>query len=156
MMYLLDIDVKCADQPWTRDRWAQEVHNHTGSVVTYYGTPVGFALFKRYTLKGDGGDNCAVELVKLCVKTQYRRQHLGLLLMSGCHKFATDMGCEIIFTIVPEHHLYPPDASVQFLDACGLKPVKPFLRDYFDIDGQEQDGVKFVWQAKPKASFRCG
>lgn len=46
-MYLLDIDVKCADQPWSRERWAQEVHNHTGSVVTYYGTPVGFALFKQ-------------------------------------------------------------------------------------------------------------
>lgn len=66
------------------------------------------------------------------------------------------MGCETIFTILPEHHLYPPDASVQFLDACGLKPVKPMLRDYFNIDGDTEDGVKFVWQANSEVKFQCG
>lgn len=140
MMYLLDIDAKCNDQPWSNETWTEEIYRHTGSVVTYFGTPVGFALFKRYTVK----DGCSVELVKLAVKQPYRRQKLGLLLMSGCMRFAQDMACRQVFCVLPESHLYPPDAAILFLGACGFKAVVPMLRDYFDFDGVQQDGVKLL------------
>ena len=153
MMYLLDIDAKCNDQSWSYEQWVREVHNHTGTVVTFYGTPVGFALFKRYFIK----DGCSVELVKLAVKEQYRRQKLGLLLMSGCVKFAQDMGCKKVFCVLPESHLYPPDPGILFLQTCGFTAVTPMLRGYFQFDGVEQDGVKLVHDfPETQSTLTCG
>jgi len=140
MMYLIDIDAKCSDIPWTYEQWMQKVHNHTGSVVTFYGTPVGFAMFLRM------GEY--VELVKIAIKPQYRRQHLGMLLMSGCFRFAQDMGCHTIFTVMPETYLprpgEPAQPALSFLPACGFKAAKGMVRDCFNIDGQSIDGVKFT------------
>jgi len=140
MMYLVDIDAKCGDIPWSYEQWMQKVHNHTGSVVTFYGTPVGFAMFQRM------GEY--VELVKIAVKSQYRRQHLGVLLMSGCFRFAQDMGCHTIFTVMPETYLprpgEPGEPAVKFFPACGFAAAKGMLRDYYHFDGRSIDGVKFV------------
>lgn len=139
VMYLIDIDAKCCEVPWTYDQWVKNCQVHTGSVVTFYGTPVGFALFHRM------GDY--VELVKLAVKPQYRRQKLGIILMSGCYKFAQDMGCRTVFCVVPETALAESgqhEPAVPFLLKVGFAATKPMIRDCFLVDGRPIDGVKFV------------
>lgn len=138
-MYLVDIDAKCSEQPWHYDQWVKGSDTFTGSVVTFFGTPVGFSMFRRL------GEY--VEIVKFAVKPQYRRQRLGDALMLGCRKFCTDMGCHTVFVVLPETVLrMPPDVhdpAVLFLTSLGFKAVKPMLRDYFNSDGQSITGVKF-------------
>ncbi len=138
-MYLVDIDAKCSDQPWCYDQWVKGSDHFTGSVVTFYGTPVGFAMFKRI------GEY--VEMVKFAVKPQYRRQGLGTYLMKGCHKFATDMGCHTIFVVLPETMFREPpedhDPAIPFLLSQDFKAVRPLIRDCFNSDGNSIAGVKF-------------
>lgn len=139
MMYLIDIDAKCSEFPWTYDQWLKNCQSHTGSVVTFYGTPVGFALFHRL------GEY--VELVKLAVKPHYRRQKLGMMLMSGCFKFGQDMGCHTVFCVLPETMLAKSgehEPAISFLKKLDFVATKPMLRDCFNFDGRSIDGVKFI------------
>ena len=140
LMYLIDIDAKCSDYPWCYDQWVKGSDHFTGSVVTYYGTPVGFAMFRRM------GEY--VELVNFAVKPQYRRQKLGLGLFFGCLQFAKDMGCRTIFVVLPETLFRQPpephEPAIPFLMRLGFKAVKPMIRDCFNVDGCSIAGVKFT------------
>ena len=86
-----------------------------------------------------------VELVKMAVKPQYRRRRLGILLMSGCFRFAQDMGCHTIFVVVPETYL-PDEPAIKFFPACGFTAAKGMVRDCFNFDGRSIDGMKFIQQ----------
>lgn len=151
LMYLVDIDAKCSEQPWCYDQWVKGSDTFTGSVVTFFGTPVGFSMFKRI------GEY--VEIVKFAVKPQYRRQKLGDALMCGCRRFCTDMGCHTVFLVLPETMLrIPPDVhdpAVLFLTEQGFKAVN-MLRDFFNSDGVSVSGVKFalkIDQPNPRRTY---
>ena len=151
MMYLIDIDAKCCEPPWSYERWLANCQVHTGSVITFYGTPVGFALFRPM--------GQYVELVKLAVKPQYRRQKLGVMLMSGCFLFARDMGCDTVFVVLPETMFAKSGAhepAIPFLRRLGFIATKPIIRDCFHFDGRPIDGVKFIqkleWTGVPGES----
>jgi GNAT superfamily N-acetyltransferase len=135
--YLFDIDLKCFDFPWTLPEWRVFGQTCLGTVATDKGIPVGMALFKP------GEDS--LELVKIAVKHECRRQGIGRALIHNCLQYAKDTNLQTVSMVVPETLLRPgdPDDISGWAIAVGFMPETPLLRGHFELYGKQEDGVRF-------------
>jgi len=147
---LLDIDIKCFESAWAPEEWARIGHSpeYAISVATYYGTAVGFGIFRR------AKDSVDVEIVKIAVKAQHRRHGIANMLIGAASEYGRAVSVKsvklankppVMFIIVPESTIYPGPANTsEWLAKSGFKAVKPFLKKHFTAYGDAEDGVKFT------------
>lgn len=136
---ILDIDIKSFENAWPADEWARIGYEaeYAVSVLAYFGTAVGFMVCRR-TPEG-------VQLEKIAIKTQYRGKKGSWLLIGAMEEYARKERLEVIYTVIPEHHVYPgADNLSGWLNKVGFKAISPFLKDHFMEFGEYEAGVKFV------------
>ena len=136
--YLIDIDIKCFDYAWMPEDWRQASKTCVGTVATWYGTPIGMAIFA----KTEAGD---IEIVKIAVKKPYRNRGVASQLLLNCAIYAREIHIPRMVMLVPEGRLRPgePDDISTWLTKLGFRAQAPLLRDYFTFYGQAEDGVLF-------------
>lgn len=148
---LLDIDIKCFDEPWTAEEWSRIGHSkdYAISVVTFFGTVIGFGVFRM-----DPDNIRATEILKVAVLKPHRRKHASLYLIAAAVSFGESNFSKEIFTIIPEHLIYPgPECISEWLLLVGLKAQKPFLKCHFNSTyGEAENGVKFSGPLQAKAA----
>jgi len=144
---LTDIDVKSFEISWTSEHWYELVRGsykndspRTITVATYYGNTVGFAVAKVHETEAI--------IEKLAVKEQFRRHGAATNLLHDVIMRAEDKRLKTVALIMPESFIYPVDGmlspAVCWATAAGLKPTRPFIKDYFTAYGEKEDGIKFV------------
>lgn len=143
--FLIDIDLKCYDYPWSVDEWRLLALNPACSVTlaTINMEPVGFVAWGKVIAKKEA------EILRLAVKPAYRNSGVGSLLLGSIEIEANEYGMQKIVLIVPEIHCFPNhrnDVS-QWLLTRGYKATKPILKNHFDMYGSKVDGFKFVGPA---------
>ncbi len=94
--YLLDIDIKCFDDPWPVEKWKVILVNNDISklVSTSYGCPTGFIIWKR--------DSISLPIIRFAVKPTYRNQGTGLQLLKAVCLGARQLAIPRIVIPVPE------------------------------------------------------
>jgi len=144
---LTDIDVKSFELSWTAEEWYELVRGsykndspRTIIVATYYGNTVGFAITKVHQTEAI--------IEKLAVKEQFRRHGAATNLLHDVMMRAEDKRLKAVSIVMPESFVYPIDGqlnpAIHWAKAVGLKPTKPFLKNYFTAYGTNEDGVKFI------------
>lgn len=138
---LIDIDIKCFDSPWEPERWAEitEGAEYGKIIAKWFGTPVGFAVYKNEDVHSLG-------ILKVCVKKQMRGKGCSLRMLAEIFKRAVDTKLKEVFLVVPESWIYPGPANISnYLTHVGFVATKPILRNHFSVGfGEVEDGVKFV------------
>lgn len=141
VQHLIDIDLKCHDEPWTPDAWRRLAADMHIRVAVCSGRPVGFVAFTPTV-----GRKVSIE--KLAVKSMHRRQGVGSSLLIDVLHYAENRRSKSVEIIVPETHLAPgrPYDVSEFLARNNFKAVVPFIRKHFVIDNEAVDGVKFNYE----------
>jgi GNAT superfamily N-acetyltransferase len=137
--YLLDIDLKCFEFPWTIDEWKTLGERCLGTIATVNRTPIGFVLFRS----DDDGD---MEIVKIAIKPGYRRHGIASRLLDNCVRFARETRTHCLHLVIPERLVYPdtPDEISGWLCHVQFQPTVPLLRDRFEYYGRLEDGIRFT------------
>jgi GNAT superfamily N-acetyltransferase len=143
--FLVDIDLKSYDYPWSIDKWQSLAFDPTCVIVLAIINvePVGFVAWRKKTAIKEA------EILRLAVKPAYRKCGVGSLLLSSVEITACESGLQEIVIIVPEVYCFPGhknDVS-QWLLARGFRAVAPIFKNYFDLYGSKVDGFKFVGPA---------
>ncbi len=137
---IIDIDIKCFESAWSPEEWVK-MGKSMGvaiSVVTNYGSPVGFGVFRH------DRETQSVEIVKLAIKEIHRRQGISKRLLEAGTDFAVARLASYLGIIVPEETIYPGPLNVStWLKAVGFD-AREFIKDHFESYGTCQDGVKFT------------
>lgn len=135
----MDCDIKCFDYPWSSDSWAFAAEEYVLKVATYYGTPIGFAVYLFNEEKG------VAQFPKIGVKPTFRRRGVGRMLLRDGIKFATTMGAPLIETVLPESILRPnePNFVGEWMTKMGWKATG-IERDFYPMMGQKEDGIRFI------------
>lgn len=134
--YLIDIDVKGCDWPWTRTEWRRNIAWNVLFVARSCGEVVGFLVV-------DCSYRPIAHVVKLVVHPRCRRLKIGSMLMDHFLREAAACDFTKMTTTIPEYHLDPRseiDVSVfitQWFEPDG------WARDEFNIEGEIMDGVQF-------------
>jgi GNAT superfamily N-acetyltransferase len=91
-------------------------------------------------------DDDTLEIVKIAVKHEFRRQGIGRTLIHNCLQYAKDTNLPTVSMIVPESLLRPgdPDDISGWALAVGFEPMIPLLRERFEMYGKPEDGVRFI------------
>jgi GNAT superfamily N-acetyltransferase len=136
--YLFDIDLKCFDFPWTLQEWRIFGQTCLGTVATDKSVPIGMVLFRA--------DDTDLNIVKIGVKSEHRRLGVGRALIASCLQYAKDTNLLAVQMIVPETLLRPgdPDDISPWLSSVGFIPTVPLLRDFYEMYGRVEDGVRFT------------
>lgn len=136
--YLIDIDIKCFEFPWSPAQWRRASADCMACVVTWKDTPVGMAVFRKNHL----GD---VEIVKLGVKKPFRKLGVSRALILNCAIYAREVASPFLVLIVPERRLCPgdPEDLSAWLTRLGFRARTPLYKDYFKFYGEREDGVMF-------------
>lgn len=136
---LMDIDIKCFDNPWTGDDWSG-FNRNAGTLVyvaAVFGTPIGFIVFQTdQKLK-------QVEILKIAVKDSGRQQGASRQLLMIAEDFAIGRKAPTLTIVVPESSLYTGPLG-KWLTATGFQGTKPFIKNRFVAYGESEDGVKFI------------
>lgn len=143
---LLDIDIKCFENPWSAQKWSKVVSKHNDyfvSVATYFGSPIGLAVFRQHP------DSLDIEIEKIAVLRPHRRKGASLYLLAAAVTYAQTTLANNLFIIVPESTVYPvgpdkPSQTTGWLSQTGFLATKPFLKNHFHAYGTVEDGVKFT------------
>jgi len=143
--FLIDIDLKSYDYPWSVDKWRLLALNPacTVTLATVNMEPVGFVAWGKIIADKE------VEILRLAVKPTYRNNGIGSLLLGSVEINANENGIQKITLIVPEIYCFPNckgDVS-RWLLARGYQATKPIFKDYFNMYGSKVDGFKFVGPA---------
>lgn len=136
--YLIDIDLKCFEHPWSPDQWREVSQTCTGLVATVNDTPVAMAISRR-TVDGD------MEIVRIGVKEACRRQGISRALIGNLLLNAKDTMANRLLMVVPERSLQPgqPDDLSQWLTKLMFRANKPMIPNHFYHYGEWEDGVIF-------------
>lgn len=138
--YLLDIDCKCFDHPWTPEVW--EDPHLVVNVATHYGTPVGFCAHVVHT---DENGLPYITILKVAVKPAYRRKRIATHFVDNIKQYVPNNAEGRIMAYVPESFCRPgtPECVLPFLKAAGFKGqgVEPAM---FNSYGDFEDGYLFT------------
>jgi ribosomal protein S18 acetylase RimI-like enzyme len=148
--YVMDIDIKCFEYPWTAEFWGDASEFYKIVVGTYYGTPVGMAVYAVGsvicpTFCYEAPDN-AFTILKVGVKKDFQRHGLGRLLVNDIKGIACAAKAEGVLSIVPESICLPDsdrDAS-GWLNKVGFE-AKHIIPRCFTNCGESEDGFLFEW-----------
>jgi len=94
--YLLDIDLKCFDDPWDTEKW-REIYSdaqYKKLVGTNCGNPVGFVVWCPHS---DG-----IQIVRIAVKPLHRKQGIGSQLLKAVRINALQQKYRKICMVVTE------------------------------------------------------
>ena len=120
MVYLMDIDNKCFDDPFTLDDW--QVIDHASRIVVaadVVNKPAGFICYQ--SLEGH------VFINRLAVHPSLQRRGIATSLVNECKQFCRSVRSLHVETRIPECWL----GSVgPFLKANGFKAKLPMLTGY--------------------------
>lgn len=140
--YLLDIDIKCFDDPWPLDKWKQvlttsEIHKLVG---TSYGCPTGFVVWEQ--------NNDFLQINRLAVKPTYRNQGTGLQLLKAVCLGARQLLLNRVVIAVPESLCCPGNSRdiSRWLLKRGFKinGKSGVLKDFTVCFGQVEDAFLFT------------
>ncbi len=83
--YVLDVDVKCFDDPWTIENWREVFGDQQKFklMATYFGSPIGFAVWER--------THDSMNVIRLAVKPTYRRSGTGSQLLKAIEASAYNL-----------------------------------------------------------------
>lgn len=137
--YLMDIDLKCFDRPWTPIEWRRVSKLCSILVATWNDKPIGMIVYGQ-TESGD------FDVVKLGVKPVYRRQGIGSRLMLDAILAARNLMVPSIFVTVPESHVCPGDPYdvSAWLRKRSFRARLPNIKDHIELYGEWEDGVVFT------------
>lgn len=142
--YVMDIDLKSYEYPWTQDDWQtiNDDKTYHKFVATLSTRPIGFAIWTKE-------ENEAV-IIRLAVKRSHQRQGAGSRLLEALETDALTNSCSIISIIVPEFNCCPKSADdvSQWLLNRGFKTMLPIIPQYALMYGQFVDGFKFIKEIK--------
>lgn len=132
--YLLDIDVKCFDYPWSAEHWRVVGSTVNIAVATYYGTPIGMVVFAG--AESEKGVPF-VTMVKLAVKESFRNRGIGETLLLTVVEFGRKIESTGVRAVVPES-----SNAIDWLIKMGFK-ASGVDRECFDLYGIKEDGYMF-------------
>lgn len=139
---VVDIDIKSFENAWTAEKWAEVVEDKEFviAVVTTWGTPVGFAVFR------EDPDTSSAQIVKIAVKPAARRRGASYHLLVAAVDFTKRRGCFSLSIIVPESLVYPGERScAEWLKLMEFTPAKiAVVKDHFVSYGRKEDGFRFT------------
>ena len=94
--YLMDIDIKCFENPWTVEKWRAICSDPQifQLVATYYGSPVGFVIWERTP--------DVMNILRIGVKPSYRRNGVGEKLLRAVESSAYHLQLFRVTLLVPE------------------------------------------------------
>jgi GNAT superfamily N-acetyltransferase len=135
--YIFDIDLKCFETAWTPDEWREKAEHYRIQVCSYFGTPIGFIVFREF----EGG----VEIAKIAVKVKHRLKGVAGQLLDTVMEWARSHGIHRLSLMVPEYMIDPdhPQRICGWLVASRFCGTKPFIRGAFTICGESEAGVIF-------------
>lgn len=160
LQYVMDIDLKCYEYPWSSDFW-HDAASYETVVGTFYGTPVGMAVFANGpvicpTFCHDVPEG-VFTLLKLAVKERFRRRGLGRMLLNYIKGVAWTAKSETLISIVPESICLPGskyDASV-WLNRMDFE-ARNIIPACFTNCGEAEDGYLFEWVKRENKSTDAG
>jgi len=138
--YILDIDIKCFDDPWPAEHWRLVGDQLNVAVATYYGTPIAMVVF---TLAQTETGLPFVTMTKLAVKEPYRNRGIGRTLLRNVEGFGRNADATGIWTTVPESKCKGERNIADWLAKFGFKAVG-VNRGCFDAYGYSEDGYLFT------------
>lgn len=120
--YLVKIDQDCFEKPWRLEHWEQALRTDSVMVATFWGTPVGYILWRGDTV------------VRFAVKRNHRRKGLATNLFNALKQ----KGLSEINALVPEGRLYA--------DGCAV--AKFLMFNVFIARAPiENETVRFIWRS---------
>ena len=143
IQYVLDIDVKCFDDPWSPDKWRKD--ELSVAVGTVHKTPVGVVVFEIINTRKQ---QC-VRMDKIAVKPGFRNRGIAKALVQEVRNCCMYNGLLYIETIIPESMCVPdtPRDVTGFLSKVGFRGFG-IKRDAFTDMGQPEDGYIFRLEIK--------
>ena len=143
IQYVLDLDMKCFDDPWPSDRW--RTPELSVAVACSYGTPVGVVVFEIINTRKQ---QC-VRMDKIAVKPGFRRRGIGAMLVDEVRKTAMYSGLLYVEMTVPESLCVPntPRDITGFLSKAGFRGFGIKQNAFADL-GQSEDGFIFRLEIK--------
>jgi ribosomal protein S18 acetylase RimI-like enzyme len=138
--YIIDIDIKCFDDPWPPEYWVS-FEDLQVYVATYYGTPIAMVAFMvGETEKGIK----FVSLSKLAVKPAFRGRGVSKMLLAQAEKFAKQINAHSIWLTVPESLCVGERSIAGWLKLAGFRAtsVQP---ECFESYGEPEDGYSFQY-----------
>lgn len=128
LQHIIDIDIKCFDEPWSPEFWRQK-NDVTVDVATFYGTPVAMAV---YTSSDD-----ITTLHKLAVKPTHRRQGVSRKLFERL-----SLTTDAVYLTIPETMCSGEKSLIPWLNKLGFKG-SGIDRSRFISLGEIEDGFVF-------------
>jgi GNAT superfamily N-acetyltransferase len=139
--YLLDIDLKCFEDPWDVNLWRGLCTdtNINKLVGTYYGTPMSFVFWQLLT------DSDAVTIYRLAVKPKHRNEGTGTQLLKAVELAALQAHYKTLRIMVPESLCCPgqPQDASRWLNNRGFRAQPPIMRDLVTYCGRAEDAFAF-------------
>lgn len=148
--YVMDIDLKCFEYPWPTDFWFEASAYYDIVVGTYYGTPVGMAVYTNGpvicpTFCYEPNDQI-ITMLKVGVKKSFRNKGLGKLLVNHIKGIAWAAKSRSIVTIAPESICTPSEQDVSgWLRKVGFEG-RNIIPGCFTNCGEAEDGYLFEWE----------
>lgn len=134
---LMDMDVKSNYIGWAETVWRRAISENLVFIAYVHNVPVGFLVL-------DSQSNPAI--IRRCGAVNEDGKGVMDALFEIAIGKALDCGCQGVEHVVPETHIDPgkPDDVSLFLKQQGFQAVTPLLANYYRIDGDTVDGVKFA------------
>ena len=138
------MDLKCYHYPMPMKDWQERIQGsgQVGQarivVVEVKYNAAGFAMWSI-------DENQVGLLHRLGVLPQYRRRHIGMVLMAAFLRHCAENHCDKVRCVVPSLHCKPgdPDDVSAFLMRCGWKTTGEIIPDYKQMYGDMIDGYVF-------------
>lgn len=137
--YILDLDIKCFDDPWPAEHWRLASGEVNVAVATWYGTPVGMVVF---TLLETQDSMRFVSMTKLAVKESFRNRGFGTMLLQTVEDFTHEVKASGICITIPESKCTGERTPADWLAKVGFKAVG-VNRKCFEAYGVSEDGYLF-------------
>ena len=144
--HVIDIDIKCFDDPWPPDYWRVATEDFKINVATFYGTPIGMAVFML--AESEDGKQF-IHLAKVAVKPAYRKRGVGSLLMRSIDEFGLHAGAGWAWLTVPESICHGARSIAGWMAKVGFK-AQAVHKDCFQSFGQSEDGYLFQYPLRPR------
>ena len=137
--HVIDIDIKCYDEPWSPEYWRVAGLDFIINVVTYYGTPVGMSVFTSAE-EADGPK--FVSLLKVAGKPMFRKKGLSRMLLEPMDKYAEQIKAESIWATIPESLCSGEHSIAGWALKVGFKATA-IQKNYYAVLGDLEDGYIF-------------
>lgn len=131
--FILDIDLKSTDDPWTIDQWRGACLNKDSYIclATYFNDPVGFIIC-----------NTAGRILKIAIKPTFRNKGVGTKLIETIKYWAVQKNILGLGIVVPESLCYTGNIC-KWLNKQGFL-ANGILKDGVKYCGIIEDGFLFL------------